>query len=166
MLAGMMLASVLVLDSCKKTQSQQSLPSIFENGEAPVVDTIIYGDRDTDYTCPYCGENIPVGTLNHWHAFGEAPETYTGPAPVGTYDDCMVAYAGSNKVCPYSGRLYNDESMIAYIMEFYGIDHDAAQDRLRPRFHAHNLTYILFGEDGGTNNHWHVGGGVPGWPNP
>ena len=164
MVASMMVASLVALDSCKKSEPQQSLPSIFETGEAPMVDTVIYGNRDLEYICPYCNASIPPNTTEHWHAFGTPCSGYSGPTPYAV-DYCTSALSGS--ACPYSGIYEHDENAIAFMMSTFHIDREAAIARLKPRFHGHNLSYILSsGPNGGQHNAWHVGGGVPFWPCP
>ena len=77
----------------------------------------------------------------------------------------------SAETCPYSGVLYNNEDAIQQVMNAYSTEfgitltHDEAKELLAPRFHAHHIVYRVI-INGGMANTWHVGGGVPGWPNP
>lgn len=163
MMAGMMVASLVALDSCKKTEPQQALPSVFENGEAPMVEIVVPGDRDMEYICPYCNASLPPNTTDHWHAFGTPGPGYSGPTPYAV-DYCTSALSGS--ACYYSGIYEHDENAIAIMMTTYHIDREAAIARLKPRFHGHNLSYLITPPNPGQHNTWHVGGGVPFWPNP
>lgn len=173
--AGVMVASVLSLGSCKKNQ-QQTAESVCNSMDAPIDEVYVEGERDGSYDCPYCGMHCPPGTEDHWHAFGVdllPPGVYTGPTP--TYPVWYCCEEGlSEYTCPYSGKLYDDPEMIQYIIDYYAepehggltLTWEEAKDRLRPRFHAHKIKYVLFGENGGQANSWHVGGGVPFWPFP
>lgn len=164
LVAGLMVASVAALDSCDKKQ-EAAIDPIFTSGEAPLVDIVYSGDR-AGVTCPYCGGHVGPGVSDHWHAFGTPPEgsIYTGPTPW-PVDWCSQAGALVDEfTCPYSGNLHDDEDMIAYFMSHFGIDREAAQERLLPRFHAHRIQVEYDGGNGGSANHWHVGGDVPFWP--
>lgn len=163
LVAGMIVVSALSLDSCKK--NQDSGKEVFDSGEAPMVEAVVYGDRDLEYICPYCGESIAPNTTDHWHAFGTPrPDcSYSGPTP---YDVDYCTIDLSHGACPYSGKYQHDENAIAWMMSEYSVDRETAIEMLKPRFHGHNLTYVLFGPDGGQLNSWHVGGGVPFWPCP
>ena len=158
--AGLMISMALNFSSCKKTEDNANLGSI------PTVDTPMYGDRDAYLVCPYCGVHVGPGVLDHIHYFGPG-----GTVPVGTVpqdhlypvDYCNTAFEpddeGNIQVCPYSGDLEGDPDMIAYLMVRYGYTEAQAATMLLPRFHRHRILYDLFGADGGTGNHWHVGGG-------
>lgn len=165
LVAGMMVASVAMLDSCKKNQGS-SVDPIFTSGEAPMTDIVYYGDR-AGTTCPYCGGHVGPGVSDHWHAFGTPPadKIYTGPTPYDVDYCCMAANSLLDSItCPYSGLAHDDEELITYYMNYFHIDREAAQERLLPRFHAHRIEVQYIGGSGGAANHWHVGGEVPWWP--
>ena len=74
----------------------------------------------------------------------------------------------SDATCPYSGVLHDDLESIIDILndpEINVTDTVVANWMLLPRFHAHKIKYRAV-VNGGVNNTWHTGGGVPGWPAP
>ncbi len=185
--AGMMVASVVSLDSCKKEQNQTP-KAVFTDTESPVIENEISGERAT-YECPYCGVELTHGQ-EHWHYFGtpssmkppygddehgfDVEEMMTEDRPGGYphfwgVTDCVNGL--SAETCPYSGVLYNDPASIQEVIDAYShefgitLSYDEANELLAPRFHAHHIVYRVI-INGGMANTWHVGGGVPGWPNP
>lgn len=187
--AGMMVASVVSLDSCKKEEGQTS-KAVFTDTETPVIEHEITDEREgATYECPYCGVSLTHGN-EHWHYFGtpssmkppygddpqgfDVGEMMEEDRPGGIphfwgYTDCLDGL--SAETCPYSGVLYDNEDAIQQVMDAYlseygiTLSHDEANDLLAPRFHAHHIVYRVI-INGGMANTWHVGGGVPGWPNP
>jgi hypothetical protein len=157
LVAGMMVASVVSLDSCKKNDKAEIKTSyrIIEDEEMPVVEECNYFDRVIDYnhwmTCPYCEATLYANDTTHWHTFGVNKYGVPGEFPV---DGCLSAYDEGDTPCPYSGSAYAAT----------GDPGDMA------RYHAHRIYLIrnMPGWDGGSHNVWHVGGGIPGWttPNP
>ena len=189
LVAGMMVASVVSLDSCKKEQ-QQTSNAVFTDTKTPVIVNEI---RDTDpgasYICPYCDSVLTHGR-EHWHYFG-TPSSFKPPYgddPEGFDVSEMMAqdrpggvphFWGvaecldglSDRACPYSGVLDSIPAAVqqvqdAYLQEFgIVLSWDSANALLQPRFHAHRVYYRVI-INGGQANTWHVGGGVPGWPGP
>ena len=165
LMAGMMVASVMSLDSCNKKEEEPTVKNYFESGEGFFVDEVVRGDRDFFADCPYCEVDLAPGDV-HWHAFGEAPagttDWYTflpgDPQPVYACSGNMGANA-----CPYSGLLEGDAGAIQYYLDL-GYSYFQACAKLEPRFHGHRVRYALEsgGNDGGSNV-FHVGGGVPFW---
>ena len=148
--AGLMITMALSFSSCKKTENKTDIDSI------PTVETPIYGDRvdPVPYmTCPYCNRHIPAGTYEHIHYFAPEGTIPSSPEPpmnwIYPVNHCNEGFtpdaSGNIQVCPYSGELQ---------------DMFPGNPMFLPRFHRHNLVYILFGPDGGQANHWHVGGGT------
>lgn len=195
LVAGMMVASVMGLDSCKKEQ-QETSKAVFTDTETPVIEHEIIVEREgAAYQCPYCGVELTHG-VEHWHYFG-TPSSMRPPYgddPEGFNVGAMMAddqpghepnywpsphFWGiaecldglSDRACPYSGVLHDDSASIqqvqdAYLHEFDTvISWDAANALLEERFHAHHIVYRVI-VNGGMANTWHVGGGVPGWPGP
>ena len=187
--AGMMVASVVSLDSCKKEQDQTP-KAVFTDTETPVIEHEITVEREgATYECPYCGVSLTHGN-EHWHYFG-MPSSMKPPYGddengfdvgemmaedrIGGFphfwgtSDCLDGL--SDLTCPYSGVLYTNEDAIQQVMDAYltefgiTLSHDEAKELLAPRFHAHHIVYRVI-INGGMANSWHVGGGVPGWPNP
>lgn len=166
--AGMMVASVVSLDSCTKKEEQPT-KDFFEKLDVPyLTEEAVYREDGAVLDCPYCDVDILPGGF-HWHAFGDAPEGFNthyflpgDPQGVG---DC-ASTIGSN-ACPYSGRLEGNAIAIQYYID-HGVPAELAPYCVLPRFHAHLVTYELMYDpatgDGGEENHWHVGGGVPFWP--
>lgn len=183
LVAGMMVASVVSLDSCKK--EQQTSKEVFTDTETPVtVDEIRDG---ANYECPYCGGALTHG-VEHWHYFGEPASM---KPPYGTDEngfdvsammevdrpggvphfwgvaECLDGL--SDDACAYSGVLHDNANAIQQVQEAYQIEfgitlsYDEANALLVPRFHAHRIYYRAI-INGGMANAWHVGGGVPGWP--
>lgn len=154
LVVGLMVASVAMLDSCKKNEKAeiQTTYRYIRDGEIPVVEEIInVKDGGLGFPCPYCGEMVYQNDTSHWHTFGEkllnTGETIVGEYPVNW---CSHGYLGGMG-CEYSGD---------WLAMYPGVD------SLQPRYHGH-LIYYHSGD--GINtwvNAWHVGGGVPGWPNP
>ncbi len=187
--AGMMVASVVSLDSCKKEQDQTP-KAVFTDTETPVIEHEITVEREgATYECPYCGVSLTHGN-EHWHYFGtptsmkppygddpngfDVGEMMDDDKPGGVphfwgYTDCLGGL--SAETCPYSGVLYDNENAIQQVMDAYltefgiTLSHDEAKELLAPRFHAHHIVYRVI-INGAMANSWHVGGGVPGWPNP
>ena len=173
MVAGMMVASLVALNSCKKTEPQQATISVQEG------DAIIISDRAGEYVCPYCHSALSHNE-EHWHYFGtpkpdfDINEMMVGDCPGGIphfcdVDDCLAGL--SQNACVYSGTLHNDPSAIQEVINAYQsefgitLNEEEANDLLAPRFHAHRIIYRAI-INGGMSNTWHVGGGVPGWPEP
>ena len=166
LVAGLMLASVVCLDSCKKNNEvpKQNWKAVLENAENdPLIDEEVSG-KNAEYVCPYCHVELHHGDV-HYHYFGEVPEGFdVSYLPAGEpfgVNECI--YGLSANSCPYSGALEGDEGTIQAIMAELGVSHQVAEWMLLPRFHAHRVTYRVV-VDGGMTNKWHVGGGVPGWP--
>ncbi len=168
LVAGMMVASVMSLDSCKKNQEQQkSLQVYFEDGDAPCVEEVFTRDDGAELICPYCDVPLLPGDI-HWHAFGPKPDNIPASAfdegePFGVAD-CSNTIG--MRACLYSGLLEGNEAVIRYLMDTLHVTHDVGYAMTKPRFHGHLIRYNLFGPDGGMDNHWHVGGGLPWWPIP
>ena len=174
MMAGMMLASLVALDSCKKSEPQQQAKISVEEGDA-----IIVRDREGELVCPYCNDVISHNEV-HWHYFGtpkpgfDINEMMEGDRPGGNphfweVDDCLDGL--SDGACLYSGVFHDDPTAIQQVIDIYQDEYsqvltpEEANTLLLPRFHAHRITYRAF-IGGSTTHSWHVGGGVPGWPNP
>ena len=159
LVAGVMMASVVSLNSCQKEQ-KQSIKTYFENEEAPVVETVIRDDR-AQANCPYCTVPLHPGDV-HWHAFGEPPADCTyeflpgDPQGVSACSEVI-----GTEACPYSGLLEGDTETIEYLMA-HGYTYYQACAKLEPRFHGHMIVYDVL-VNGGHLNTWHVGGGVPFW---
>ena len=174
LVAGMMMAFVVSLDSCKKNQTSKA---VFTDTETPVLEEEI---RDgAGYVCPYCGEILHYAE-EHWHYFGTPKEGFDinemmeidRPGGVPHFwgvADCLDGL--SQGACPYSGALHNDPVAIQQVMDAYLIElgitltPEEANERLEKRFHAHRVYYKAV-INGKMENQWHVGGGVPGWPVP
>ena len=176
LVAGMMVASVVSLDSCKK--QDQTSKAVFTDTETPVIDNEISSER-INYECPYCHEQLHHGD-EHWHYFGTPMEGFDTDAmmesdrPGGVphfwgVAECIDGL--SSQACPYSGTSHNvpediQEMIDAYLAEFgITLTYDEANALLEPRFHAHRIYYRAI-VSGAEANAWHVGGGVPGWPGP
>lgn len=175
MMAGMMLASLVAFDSCKKSEPQQQAKISVEEGDA-----IIVSDREVgSYECPYCHELIYNNGV-HWHYFGTPKEGFDinemmeedrpgGIPHFWAVDDCLSGLSAA--ACRYSGVLHDEPQAIQLVIDHYQNEYgivltpEEANSLLLPRFHAHRITYSFI-HDGGMVNKWHVGGGVPGWPNP
>ena len=183
LVASMMVASVVSLNSCKKDQEQQEKASLenvrtsFNDVNAPFVETVYRTDKEGTYkVCPYCGDTLRPNVYQHWHAFGTPPADFDyslfyGPnvphpelEPFGVAD-CLN---GLDDACPYSGIAAHDPWMIQFYMEHFGVDSLVADAMTLDRFHGHNISYVIGSnpEQGGSGYHndWHVGGGVPFWP--
>ena len=164
LVAGMMVASVVSLDSCKKNQ-EPSAKAYFENGDAPFVEEVISRDDGAELDCPYCSVPLLPGDV-HWHAFGDPLPGMTGfneGEPFGVAD-CSNTIG--MRACLYSGLLEGNQAVIDYLMDELGVTYNVAYAMTLPRFHGHLIRYNLFGPDGGADNHWHVGGALPWWPLP
>ena len=177
LVAGMMVASVVSLDSCKKQDSASK--EVFTDTETPVTENEIFGER-TANECPYCHVELHHGD-EHWHYFGTPMEGFDTSQMMeidhledGSYRfwgvaECMDGL--SDQACAYSGTSHNDPAAIAEVINAYQIEfgitlsYDEANALLEPRFHAHRIYYRAIIQ-GGMANAWHVGGGVPGWPGP
>ena len=146
LVAGMMVASVVSLDSCKK--QDQASKAVFTDTETPVTENEIFGERTTN-ECPYCHVELHHGD-EHWHYFG---------TPMEGFDiNAMMESDRPGGVPHFWG--------VAYQIEFgITLSYDEANELLAPRFHAHRIYYRAI-ISGGAANAWHVGGGVPGWPGP
>ena len=164
LIAGLMITTALCVSSCNKAENNADL-----NVSVPMVETPIFneGDEGAFMVCPYCEAHLPPGTTNHIHLFGPGGTMPVGPAPqdhLYPVDWCNSGYQpdehGNVQVCPYSGELQGNETMITYLMNRYGYTREQAIIMLLPRFHRHRLVYDLYGADGGTANKWHVGGGT------
>ena len=155
--AGVMVASVFCLDSCKKSENAdvKTTYRYIDGGETPMVEECNYLDRVVDYnhfmTCPYCGATLYANDTTPWHEHTFGVDKYGNPGefPV---DGCLEAYAPGDMPCPYSGVAYASTG-------------DPGD---KPRFHRHRVFLMrqMPGWDGGSYNSWHVGGGVPNWPTP
>ena len=170
LVAGVMVASVAILDSCKKTNSDSgSFTTVIRDKDgSPLID-MVYNTPIQFIICPYCKNNPTLSALYahhdtvytndtmHFHTFGSkiiytetGIDTIYGQFPV---DHCLIAY-DNDEVCDYSGHYYAET----------GYDWHFA-----PRYHAHRVcrTSNLPPWHNGTHNEWHVGGGVEdGWPAP
>ena len=166
LVAGMMVASVVSLDSCKKEQEQQkNLQTYFENGDAPCVEQVFTRDDGAELVCPYCDIPLLPGDI-HWHAFGPKPDiipdsVFRPGEPLGV-TDCSNTIG--MRACLYSGLLIHNQAVIDYLVDTLHVTPEIADIMTWPRFHGHLIRYNLFGPDGGMDNHWHVGGGLPWWP--
>jgi hypothetical protein len=161
--AGMMVASVVMLEACKK--DEVSKVEIKPQTQETIVLTEPVGRADArQFTfCPYCFDTVWENVLTHWHTFGVKGDTigdypaFNACAPgIGTYNPNTGQYIG----CKYSGDWYN-------------MGPQYHNDTFVARYHGHRIVLITdtegTGEDEGYANSWHVGGGVPGWwplPNP
>ena len=161
--------------------------------DCPYMRNEMSGDRDASIPCPYCSVLIHSGD-SHWHYFGE-PASMKPPygddeekgfdpsemmpvdLPIGedgqphphfyAVDACLDGLFNGS-ACPYSGVLKDDPETIQSIIDDPDIpinDPLKASWMLLPRFHAHKIKYRAV-VNGGMNNTWHTGGGVPGWPSP
>lgn len=176
LVAGMMVASVVSLDSCKK--QDQASKAVFTDTETPVIDNLIREDSiGGNYECPYCHQLLFHGD-EHWHYFGTPPAGFNTSAMMESdfdeygephfwgVSDCVDGL--SAQACPYTGFLQGNQAMINAILADTALhitDTAVAEAMLLPRFHAHRIYYRVF-LNGGQANAWHVGGGVPGWPSP
>ena len=192
LLVASMLMGFAVIHSCTKNQDKDlktiSYKAFFESmdDDCPLMSDEISGDR-TIYQCPYCSVQLHHNDT-HWHYFG-MPSSMKPPygddpngfdvnemmeidRPGGVprfwlVDACEDGLSQGS--CPYSGVSYDDPAAIqemidAYLDEFgMVISWEYAKELLAPRFHAHRVTYHAI-VNGGMDNHFHVGGGVPGWP--
>ena len=185
LVAGMVMAFVVSLDSCKKNQTSKA---VFTDTETPVIEEEISSER-ANYVCPYCGVQLHHGD-EHWHYFGTPgsmkppygtdengfdvnammPEDRPGGVPhFWGVADCLDGL--SAHACRYSGVLHDipeeiQEMQDAYLSEFgIVLSYDEANALLEERFHAHHIYYRAI-SNGAEANSWHVGGGVPGWPDP
>ena len=151
--AGMMVASVVMLDACKKSDDANKI----DMETITMVETPVYrAESDPGIRCPYCHVYVLENDTTHWHTFGTRPDAI-GQFPV---DYCNTAYNLDNEAaCKYSGYYYNIPTSSHY--------HD---DAWAPRYHAHRVccTNDLPGHwegHNGQHNEWHVGGGTS-WPDP
>lgn len=176
LVAGMMVASVVSLDSCKK--QDQASKAVFTDTETPVTENVISSER-SNYECPYCHVELHHGD-EHWHYFGTPMEGFDINAMMESdRPDGIPHFWGvaecidglSDEACAYSGVSHNNPEAIAEVINAYQIEfgitlsYDEANALLEPRFHAHRIYYRAI-INGGMANAWHVGGGVPGWPSP
>ena len=178
LVAGMMVASVVSLDSCKK--EDQTTKAVFRDTETPVTQNLVREEGGANYECPYCGAELHHAD-EHWHYFGtpvpgfdqtqmmESDFDVNGVPHFWGVDECIDGL--SDEACAYSGRLYDNEAAIQQVISAYQTEfgltltHDQAKELLAPRFHAHHIVYRAI-INGGMAHTWHVGGGVPGWPGP
>ena len=164
--AGLMMVSIVSLNSCQKSQ-ETTTKEFIEKSNTPLVEEEITWDRAT-YECPYCHQELHNKDV-HWHVFGNPeviPEGFdmseaTNQTVPYIWDACLDGL--SNEACPYSGALQGDTETIQIIMNELNVSQTVAEWMVLPRFHAHKVTYRVV-VDGGMTNTWHVGGGVPGWP--
>lgn len=179
LVASMMVASVVSLDSCKKekeeVQPEQTPKEYFESIGAPFVEEVMYRDNEYELykVCPYCHDTLFPDVLQHWHAFGTPPEGYdwsllnTSPHPEDEPRGVADCLEGAENFCHYSGVAVHNEQLIQFFMNKYGISHQMADWMTLPRFHGHNISYVIGSTEGnasGYHNDMHVGGGVPFWP--
>ena len=192
LVAGVMMG-IVVIHSCTKVQDQSlktiSFKALYESldEDCPYIRSELNGDRDATVPCPYCSVLIHSGD-SHWHYFGQPasmkppygddPEGFN-PAEMMEMDrpdghlhfyavDACLQGLFNGSSCPYSGVLEGDQEMIQAIINDTTIpinDSLKASWMLLPRFHAHKVKYRAV-VNGGMNNTWHTGGGVPGWPAP
>ena len=194
LLMASLLMGLAVIHSCTKNQDKDlktiSYKAFFESidDDCPLMSGEI-SDFRAQYECPYCHVQLHHNDT-HWHYFGEPASM---KPPYGTdehgfdpgemmemdiiggnprfwaVDACEDGLSQGS--CPYSGVLYDDPSAIQEMIDVYYeefgmvISYEYAKELLAPRFHAHKIVYRTI-VDGGMLNKWHVGGGVPGWPDP
>ena len=193
LLVASMLMGFAVIHSCTKNQDKNlkniSFKALYESldEDCPYMRNEMNGDRDATIPCPYCHVLVHSGD-SHWHYFGEPlsmkppygddPEGFD-PSEMMDIDlpgghphfyavDACIDGLFNGSACPYSGVLMGDQDMIQAIIDDPEIpinDSLRASWMLLPRFHAHKLKYKAV-VNGGMNNTWHTGGGVPGWPDP
>lgn len=156
--AGLMMASVVMLDACKKNDGSKVEIKPVENDIVLTVPAGRDGETELEYTfCPYCYDTVWANVLDHWHTFGikgdtigEYPSFNACAVGIGTYNPNTGQYMG----CKYSGDWYN-------------MGPQYHNDKYVARYHGHRIILITdeeaTGEDEGYANAWHVGGGVPGW---
>ena len=194
LLVASMMMGIVVIHSCTKNQDTSikniSLKALYESmdEDVPKVVDEVTVDRDDvgSYECPYCHVLLYHGD-SHWHYFGtpasmrppygDDPEGFNvnemmeSDRPGGVphfwgVSDCLDGLSEGS--CPYSGALEGSQTMIQLIIndpEIPIYDSLRASWMLLPRFHAHKVKYRAI-VNGGQNNTWHTGGGVPGWPTP
>lgn len=184
LVAGLMVASVMCLDSCKKNQGQQeessktnyeAVKAGFERVGAPMVDLVIEAEKVGAYAiCPYCLDTLRPNTYQHWHAFGTPPDDYdwslldATPHPEDEPRGVLDCLAEQSYFCPYSGIAEGDSALMQFYMDTLHVTQEQAYYMTLPRFHGHNISYVLGSNSGngvnGYHNDFHVGGGVPFWP--
>ena len=135
-----------------------------------MVETINLADKAGAYAvCPYCGDTLRPNTYWHWHAFGPKPDNvpdslFKPGEPFGVAD-CLAEQA---YFCPYSGVAIHDPDLIQFYMDSLGVSYQVADWMTWDRFHGHNISYVIGSNSvqgaGGYHNDFHVGGGVPFWP--
>ncbi len=194
LLVASLLMGLAVIHSCTKNQDKDlktiSYKAFFESmdDDCPLMRSEISDNRN-QYECPYCHVELHHNDT-HWHYFGEPASM---KPPYGTdehgfdpgemmemdrpldvphfwaVDACEDGLSQGS--CPYSGVSYDDPIAIQEMIDVYQIEfgveltYAQAKELLAPRFHAHKIVYRAI-VNGGMNNAWHVGGGVPGWPAP
>ena len=182
LLVAGLLMGFAVIHSCTKNQDKKlkaiSYRALYESldEDCPQMSNEINNERGT-YVCPYCSVLLHSGD-SHWHYFGDPIPKFNFDEMMdidhledGSYrfwavDACLDGL--SDATCPYSGVLYDDPETINDILNDPDLDitdPDTANMMLLPRFHAHKIKYRAV-VNGGVNNTWHTGGGVPGWPTP
>ena len=180
LVAGMMVASVVSLDSCKKEKEEvkpeETPQAYFESIGAPFVETVYRaeGEKYELYkVCPYYGDTLLPDVLQHWHAFGTPPDDYDWsllqqtPHPEDEPRGVADCLEGAEQFCHYSGVAIHDPDLIQFFMNKYGVSETVADWMTWPRFHGHNISYVIGSTEGnasGYHNDMHVGGGVPFWP--
>ena len=184
LVAGMMVASVVALDSCKKSQDQQdqaekaryeAVKAGFDRAGAPMVESVYEtGKYELYKICPYCHDTLRPNVYFHWHAFGTPPDDYDWSLlnetphpemePMGQMD-CLT---NGENFCPYSGVAAHDPDLIQFYMDSLGVSETVADWMTLARFHGHNISYVIGSTNvngaSGYHNDFHVGGGVPFWP--
>ncbi len=176
LLVASMLMGFAVIHSCTKNQDKNlkniSFKALYESldEDCPYMRNEMNGDRDASIPCPYCSVLIHSGD-SHWHYFGE-PASMKPP-----YGDDEEKGFDPSEMMPVDLPIGEDGQPHPH---FYAVDacldglfngsipiNDPlkASWMLLPRFHAHKIKYRAV-VNGGMNNTWHTGGGVPGWPDP
>lgn len=180
LVASLMLASVVALESCKKEQKQQdqsakanyeSVKAGFQQLGVPMVESVHELEKGALYAvCPYCGDTLRPNVYYHWHAFGTVPDNWPDtiefkPGEPFGQQDCL---AEQSYFCPYSGIAAHDPDLIQFYMDTLHVSYTQADWMTLPRFHGHNVSYVIGGTNvnggSGYHNDFHVGGGVPFWP--
>lgn len=185
LVGGLMVASTIGLDSCKKSNEAAD-----EDLNLPMTEIEVCGlrdpsmpDMDLGFICPYCGKLIPPGTTSHIHHFSpmaiEDPVTHCLPFLPTPNANGPFNYGIADSL-DASGNIVYDSDGITPLHQLTGnrdkpfeVDYCETYWNLPPgghvcpycvegRYHRHNIVYHIGtnGHDGYTHNQWHIGGGA------